>query len=77
MSETGHYIEAPMLRHQADAITERYWKSPSAQRFVSRHDDEWSALRDFVDGQTASELDCTKLDILTDMVQARINRGPR
>jgi hypothetical protein len=36
-------------------------------RFVN-----WERLRDHVDFATGSELDCTQLDILTDLVKARI-----
>jgi hypothetical protein len=32
------------------------------------------ALRDFLDGWTQGDLDCIQLNILTDMVEVRLNR---
>lgn len=38
-----------------------------------RHDvPTWEELRDRVDGLTCGDLDCQQLDILTDMVEARL-----
>jgi hypothetical protein len=34
----------------------------------------WERLRDYVDLQTGGELGCIELDILTDMVEARVKK---
>lgn len=43
---------------------------------LSRHDTRWDTVRDRVDTATNGELDCQPLDILTDMVVARLKRHP-
>lgn len=35
----------------------------------------WDALRDWLDLETGSDLDATRLDILTDMVWARVHHA--
>lgn len=34
----------------------------------------WELLRDEIDGLTGSDLDCTQLDLVTDMVTGRLTR---
>lgn len=43
---------------------------------ISRHDTRRDTVRDRVDLMTGGELDCQPLDILTDMVVARLRSYP-
>lgn len=60
------------LSQHADRLADR-WRGISGRTLS---DAERAELRDWIDTATAGDLDCKPLDILTDMVAARIAKRP-
>ena len=59
-------MAAPPMFFHADSIVATLLKGPAPDDLA------WCDIRDICDQRTGGELDCLQLDILADMVRARI-----